>query len=332
MKSASTLFLHILVEAARDTSVDALAVLAKLGLPSPLDAPPGTRIPLDAARRAWIEIPAQSGDPCFGLHAAERLDAAAFDLVSYLARAACTIGEGIETLATHGRLIADVGHLGLERGEREARFFDATPGCPPHWAELLLGAMARQLRAAGMPDHELVRVELMHDAPATTREHERVFRAPVSFLCPANALVLAPEALARRMTTADERLRAILASHAEELLARTPEATDFVAQVERAIEALILDRREVDVDSVARHLATSARTLQRRLGERSSTFKDLLDRVRHRLAVGLLVERRLVSGEIASILRFSDVSTFQRAFKRWTGTTPRAYASAHRQG
>jgi AraC-like DNA-binding protein len=69
----------------------------------------------------------------------------------------------------------------------------------------------------------------------------------------------------------------------------------------------------------------SERTLRRRLGEGATSFKRILDEVRRELAIGYVQERQLSTGEIAFLLRYSEPSAFQRAFKRWTKLTPSEY-------
>jgi AraC-like DNA-binding protein len=76
------------------------------------------------------------------------------------------------------------------------------------------------------------------------------------------------------------------------------------------------------VDKTARRLGMSARTLQRRLRASGTTFSDLLERVLERKARRLLMQRERTLTDIADELGFSEQSAFQRAFKRWTGTTP----------
>lgn len=60
-----------------------------------------------------------------------------------------------------------------------------------------------------------------------------------------------------------------------------------------------------------------------------SGFAGELDAVRHALALRHVGERRLALGEVAYLLGFSEPRAFQRAFRRWTGTTP---AAARRAG
>ncbi|HVK77274.1 MAG TPA: helix-turn-helix transcriptional regulator [Kofleriaceae bacterium] len=76
---------------------------------------------------------------------------------------------------------------------------------------------------------------------------------------------------------------------------------------------------------VARRLGMSERTLQRRLKDEGTTFAVLVDEVRTDLARMYLADDRLAVYEVAFLLGFSEPSAFNRAFKRWLGTSPREY-------
>ena len=66
----------------------------------------------------------------------------------------------------------------------------------------------------------------------------------------------------------------------------------------------------------------SARTLQKKLGEAGTTWRERLDSTRRELALGYLRSGRYSLGEITYMLGFNDTSSFSRAFKRWTGVPP----------
>ena len=75
----------------------------------------------------------------------------------------------------------------------------------------------------------------------------------------------------------------------------------------------------------------SARTLQRKLGESGMTYKEILDRTGHSLALIYLNAPQHSVSEIPYLLGFSPGSSFTRAFRRWTGQSPstwRAIAAA----
>jgi AraC-like DNA-binding protein len=102
-----------------------------------------------------------------------------------------------------------------------------------------------------------------------------------------------------------------------------PPATGFRREVEQHLEPL-LPTRAIRIETVARALGCSRQTLYRRLKAEGVTFEQLLDGLRRRLALRFVREQGLSVKEAAWRLGFSEPAAFSRAFKRWTGKTPRA--------
>lgn len=80
-------------------------------------------------------------------------------------------------------------------------------------------------------------------------------------------------------------------------------------------------------EQVASSVGMSLRSLQRKLQLHGTTYKDLLDNLRRKLALEYLQQSHLSITEISYLVGFSNVGNFNRAFKRWTGTTPSKYRS-----
>jgi AraC-like DNA-binding protein len=102
----------------------------------------------------------------------------------------------------------------------------------------------------------------------------------------------------------------------------TPPKSEFRSEVERRMEPMLASG-PVRVDDVARAFGCSRQTLYRRLKADGVTFAALLDTLRRRLALRFVREQGLSVKETAYRLGFSDPAAFSRAFKRWTGTSPR---------
>src|SRR5262245_20347220 len=83
-----------------------------------------------------------------------------------------------------------------------------------------------------------------------------------------------------------------------------------------------------DLEGVGRVLGMSPRTLQRRLREEGTTFSGVLTQLRHDLARPLLGDGQLAVAEVAFLLGYEDPSAFHRAFRRWSGRSPRALRRA----
>jgi AraC-like DNA-binding protein len=131
-------------------------------------------------------------------------------------------------------------------------------------------------------------------------------------------------ALESALVSSDPTLLGILTRAADELMAKAPADPPLTAQVKRVLHEL-LRNDEGHVEVVAKRLGITSRSLQRRLKDERATFAGIREDLRRDLAKRYL-DDGLAIAEISFLLGFSEPSAFFRAFKRWTGTTPRARA------
>jgi AraC-like DNA-binding protein len=120
-----------------------------------------------------------------------------------------------------------------------------------------------------------------------------------------------------------------LSAVAKRRLLRITQRTPYALRVREALVREALPHR-ADMDSVAKQLGLSARSLRRRLADEDKSYAEVANEARAIVAKHLLRDQRKTIQETAYELGFSDTSTFHRAFKSWTGMTPRAYRESHR--
>lgn len=166
-------------------------------------------------------------------------------------------------------------------------------------------------------------VNFVNPAPQDLGPYEEFFGCPVTFGGTLTCVTFPLRYLALPIAHSDPGLRMLLENQAEALLRALPSRQEFQTELK---EALVRSLHEgtPTLERVAGRLAMSPRTLQRRLGELDLNFQHLLDRTRAELARGYLLEGHLTLSEIALLLGYSEQSAFNRAFKRWTGQTPKS--------
>ena len=123
------------------------------------------------------------------------------------------------------------------------------------------------------------------------------------------------------MRRRDPILRKFLESQADAILAQQTSRTGLAYQVQRALASRVAGG-DTSIGALARELAMSGRTLQRRLATEGVSYQTLLDDARKAAAGQYLRESRLAIGEIAYLVGYSEPAPFHRAFKRWFGKTP----------
>jgi AraC-like DNA-binding protein len=104
------------------------------------------------------------------------------------------------------------------------------------------------------------------------------------------------------------------------LVERTEPRSTFAARVTALVAESLPN--ELDAAAIANALHMSPRTLQRRLEGEGTALTDVVARARREFAERLLSDATLPLAEIAARCGFSELATFSRAFKRWTGKPP----------
>ena len=124
------------------------------------------------------------------------------------------------------------------------------------------------------------------------------------------------------IATADCRLLKILRAHSEAILKeRGTRKVGLVQKVERRIVDL-LSKGAAKAKVVATDLGTSERTLTRKLAAAGTSFNEVLDRLRHQLALKYLTASDLHLNEVAFLLGYANQPAFNAAFRRWSGKSP----------
>jgi AraC-like DNA-binding protein len=317
-----------LLDACARLGLDTAQILQAAGLDATAIQDPDARIPAERVDALWRKAYELSNDPDLALHAIEVVPFGSYRVIDFLASSAPTVGEAFAKVSEYFPLINSVVRLAYAVGDRHVTFGIDAPTrsstIPRPYAEYTLAAVFLRTRAATTPRFDLIRVEFSHPRPENIGEHERIFDCPVMFGADACQLVIAREVWDMPRTGGDPALFSVLDTHARMLLDQLPLPDDFVVRVGQAIEAE-LRGGDPGLESIARQLATSSRTLQRRLAEHGVRFDDLLDASRFQAAKSYLAHRDVAAAEVAYLLGFAEQSSFNRAFKRWSGLTPTEY-------
>lgn len=170
-------------------------------------------------------------------------------------------------------------------------------------------------------------VHLRREAPTYAAEFERIFEAPVVFNSEWNAMQIDPEFLVLKQPPVNRYVFGVLSERADALLKSLERTKTTRGRVESALMN-VLHTGEASMDSVADKLGQSRQTLYRNLKDEGVTYEQVLDELRHKLALHFLNSKRVSVNETAYLVGFSDPASFSRAFKRWTGVSPREVRTA----
>jgi len=303
-----------------------------VALLEPLEAmDPDERIPIATVHELLEGALALTGDPDIGLRAALTLGEGDYGALEYAARSSATVSEAIGVIGRFMRLVNDALEFRLEvDGARAIVHLHNSVVMPRAAADFQSASfqvMQRHYQSSAATGDE---VHFMHDAPAQLELYEQIFGpSRLRFGAPSNAFVFDAALLQLELPMADRKLHALLHKHAELLTAELPKAESVTERV-RVLIAQELSGGNPTVEHVASVLHVSPRTLGRKLEHEGTTFKELLDDLRRRMALRYVGGHDLGLSEIAFLLGFSQTAAFHRAFKRWTGQTPLEHRQARR--
>jgi len=265
------------------------------------------------------------GDDTLGLTLALTYSANRLGVLAYALLNAPTVGVALNNLVRYSHTLLQGVRVVVEvRGAECTSGYDIPVGDRELRRQNAEGASVISLelmrRMLG-PDWRPARVEFGHRRPADVSAHERVFGAPLRFEAEHSfALVFPTSDLDRPVLGADTRILPIVKRYLDDFPA--PGDGDGWPGEVRALIAKGVGNGHPRMERIARQLGLSGRTLQRRLAERGLVWKSLVEEVRRDLALRYLRDADLSLTEIALLLGYSDLSAFDRAFRRWLGTTP----------
>ena len=168
------------------------------------------------------------------------------------------------------------------------------------------------------------RLTFVHRQESEDKEFRDFFGCPIRFGTNRQSMVFAKKDLLRPIRSIGRHLLNILEAFCEEALSRrkTP-VTPTRTRVEKVLLE-VLPKGETTISNVAEVLAMSSRSLERRLNEEGTSYTAVLGDLRRELAMQYLDDKTLGVGQIAWLLGYSEVSSFNHAFRRWTSSSPKA--------
>lgn len=306
---------------------DPEAVLANMGLAGDqLEELDGAGA-LSQAGTFWDAAVTATGDAHIGLSIAELVRPENFDLLGYVARHSETLGDGLARVTQYGALIGAPGRISMDvDGPTASLTFGSPTDGPPHRQSVefifrALQQMAERLSGESAPSGH---IEFRHPRPPSVERLESIFGPDLRFDQPHNRMVFESMYLKLPVRGHDPQLRKILERQARDLIEQFDESSSIVRTVTELVTKELATGNP-NSDHVASLLGVSVRTMSRHLKEAGTSYQALLDNVRFQLASRYLSRTRVDIGEVAFLLGFADTSSFNRAFKRWSGETPSAY-------
>lgn len=232
--------------------------------------------------------------------------------------------DALEIHRTYQRLAADDPCFAIENGagsftvswEIRDRSLDMAH-YSDFWAILALRLVQHFAGDAAKP----LEVRLARRNPRAADLHREIFRQAVSFNAGRDMLRFSGSYLDARRPDADPRLLRLMLASCATQLAALPRLNDLHKRVKERIRAELIVRAAT-LPQIARDLAMSERSLQRRLAELGTSFEQVLDETRRELSDQLLRNGQFSLCEISYRCGYSNASAYSRAARSWYGVPP----------
>ncbi len=306
------------------------AGLSEFNLDDPL-----VRLPAAGQVRLLEYAAEETDDTAFGLHLAEGANPRKAGLLFYVVSAAKNLGEAMALFARFSRMVNESARVKItQRSDSvviERGFVGIQRRRARQLSEFEVALAVKVTRVITGREIRPVRVAFAHARNADLREFERFFGCPVEFGAPADQMEFSNATLALALVTEDPHLLETLRPFCEQAArARNTAACALRASVENEVGRL-LPQGQAKAETVARALALSVRTLSRRLSEEGTTFAAVVEELRHTLALQYLKDSGFSLAQIARLLGYEGPTSFNHAFKRWTGRSPSAARNEKRR-
>jgi AraC-like DNA-binding protein len=320
-----------LLEAVETAGVSMGTLLERAGLVTSAFADPYgamTVAGLDLLTCLAVEM---TGDPAFGLHWGERSPMFRFEVVALVVSQAPSLREGLGALLRCQAILGDHREFTLEETAFRVRLrvhpLAITSTAARVRTELGFAGFLRLLAYAGANRaRDVKRIDFAYGPPPWTADHERVFGGGCRFRQRVSCIELDRAWLDRPLPNANLELHRVIIAEAERVLGRVHAASTCAEQLRRQVRIRLPELPSMA--EVARTSGVSERSLRRRLAGEGTSYSELLQEIQCDVAESLLRDRRRSIQQVAFETGFQSVTSFHRAFKRRTGTSPAVYRAS----
>lgn len=323
-------FLQTAVDAVSRLGVDAAGACARAGIKDPL-AGDDERIDLALVAPLYELLTRETGDPAWLYRAVNEANLSAAGTLFQLVLCCPTVYDAMRLGVRHSSVATDVCAFAFhDQGTHVDLRVTPHPEVRVslEQVEVAVFIPSRYHRLApAQRTPALLEASFTHPPRFAPARYEAFFGCPVRFEAPHNGVRLSRAALDSPLAGAnanrERHFRTVAERYECDRLA--------VGSLAGRVELLFMQRMafgEPAVEEIATLLAMSRRTLQRRLLEEGSSWRDATDAARLHVARRELANPARPLHEVALLTGYGDTRAFLRAFRRWTDLTPSQYRAS----
>ena len=271
----------------------------------------------------------------FAIEVAKHFYPSMFHALGYAMMSSTSLHDALERIARYKRVVSNTCTLNVvEEGDLlyfsmdVARYEDSgRTVLAPCLIEIFLGTMVTFARELVGKHVSPTALHLMTAMQTNNDQHlNTFFNCPIEYNAARNCLIFSRDVADKKLLVGNTLITQVHEKMLDDLLSRINK-DDLIYLIKKKIyQALPMGAPAQS--QIAQEMGMSLRNLQRKLGERGTSYKELLETTRKKLALEYIQQRHLSFSEIGYLVGFSSVGNFNRAFKRWTSCTPGEYRNA----
>lgn len=314
--------------ALKQEGVDPAPLFRQCELDMPNTNDPMVRLSNQEVSRLFAASVEATGDPCFGLKVGDAFHPGNLHALGYALMASTSLRDFCDRLHNFYRIVSQNADISVEEAEGEFRLVTRVLRLEEICAETqdaFVALIVRFMRFIYGPLLNPVRLELMRPDPGSRYRptFEAYFNCEINYGSDRVMIGLDPAIIDIPLPGASKELAQMHDQTVMQYLKQL-DRSDIVNRV-RTIIVEELSSCSLNKQRVADRLHMSPRSLQTKLAARQTSFQEIMDSTRKALALGYIEQSTVSITEMAYLLGFSEVSNFTRAFKRWSGKSPREY-------
>ncbi len=329
MAEKDTISIHLVREALLQSCAPGAATveaLSKVGIAPALLEQPDARVPATAYARLWRLLARRMDDEFFGMDS-RKLKSGSLAFLCRAAMAQPSLDASLQTGLGFLSLMLEQMPAQLVRQQSLAEIVLLEPEPKraftyfTYW--MIVHGVACWLAGRRIP---ILAIELRCPQPDFCDDYRVMFSDNLRFDRPRTRMIFAADCLDLPIKRSPEELKRFLAHAPANILVKYRDPASLAARIKNDLRHMPANTWP-ETEGLAANLCISASTLRRRLADEGQTYQGLKDSVRKELAIVWLAEADISFVEIAVRLGFADVSSFYKAFRKWSGSNPGHYRS-----
>lgn len=282
----------------------------------------------EKAALIWVPLLKLTGDPLIGLHVGIGTPKLLHGMVGFLIQSCKDLDQALQMLARYGHMVSPmvsyrytIGDTAVLEMEQNKMWLMKHPE-PARQANDFLFASTLNTSAALTGKRIIpLRIELAYPKREVSA-YQQFFDCDVLFNQDKNRIILDKKDTATPILTSDQSMFDRFNSMVAEKQALL--ATNTTAANLKQVLFMQFRGRIPSIDEAASALDMSPRSLQRKLMQERTTFRDVAGEIRKDIAFQLMQNPAIKISEVSDTLGYSDPTAFRKAFKSWTNVAPRS--------